>query len=895
MPNARNQFAGRFLLSFLLTLLAGLLIVSATGKFSSAWPSLWVVAPEIRDSLLLSIFCGILFLKVCIGPHSPQQWTPSFALKPKLGIKLLNPYLIFLSLTLSLLYIYFRTLNVFIIYDDLYYLKIITDIGENPSLLFRYFERPVEGIWYRPLLVVTYLHDYLLWGTNYVGWRITSLGLYLANAWLVYCLTRHITREGWVAFLAGVIFAIHPIHPEAVAYIAGRHDPLAAFFYLAAFLSFILFCQSRSKAYGALSVFCFIFAFMSKEVAITLPLVLIAYTLILTKSEDERIRTRGFGLIVLHVFTLVIYLVFRLVAVGDVGGYRDAAGTPLVFRPDPLIALFSFIITPVRHFLFPFNQAIPDVRLVRPGLAVILGASLLLLIRRAHLLRRGSARFGLIFLCVSVLPMYHLLYISPQLNNSRYLYFPTIPLSMLAAEFLMTGVEHLKRWKRNTLLVGVIGGCAALCLLTLLNNTYWRRLGTVASNLPATLHGMYPQLKPGVRLYIYGAPVAWNNQVLYGPYLDEAIRLFYGHRDFKVYDAAWEASFYKDSFRGLPDPESLHPGERDLIFWYDQESRQLYDVSTKLRELLSRPPVQKETQWAFRKENAEQSGKGGAENTERREASILYGGNHAVLIDLPIEWIPSTQDVFEICMKSEPPTRNAAGEMAYSEMSWWAVDAPFTQDRAARIPIRTDSHWHTYSAAIGRYVPWLLTSKVAHIRFKPLPFPAQHEIGWVRLRTDGEEFDSSSSDPCMPSKLARHAPTSRDAPHKVAASYRLLRLNPGPSLSADEFLTLHLSALNTGEAIWLARAEDEKGAVRLGWRWFKGEQEIPNTQGRERLGYDVLPKQWYEFQARISPPVEAGEYTLELGLVSEFLTWFIDQGSRSLRIPVTVHTPSERH
>jgi hypothetical protein len=104
-----------------------------------------------------------------------------------------------------------------------------------------------------------------------------------------------------------------------------------------------------------------------------------------------------------------------------------------------------------------------------------------------------------------------------------------------------------------------------------------------------------------------------------------------------------------------------------------------------------------------------------------------------------------------------------------------------------------------------------------------------------------------------------------------------------------------LSALNTGEAIWLARAEDEKGAVRLGWRWFKGEQEIPNTQGREQLGYDVFPKQWYEFQARISPPAEAGEYTLELGLVSEFLTWFIDQGSRSLRIAVTVHTPSERH
>lgn len=908
MPKTHNQFytgvilvlfklanvGGRFLLSLLLTLLAGLLIVSATGKFSISWLSLWVVAPAIRDSLILSIFCGLFFLRVCIGPNLPQERTPFFKLEPKLGTRLLDPYWIILTLALSLFYIYFRTINVFLLYDDLSYLKIVADIAESPTLFFRYLERPIEGIWYRPILVATYLHDYLLWGTNYVGWRITNLGLHLANAWMVYCLSIHITREGWVAFLAGFIFAVHPIHPEAVTYIAGRNDSLAAFFYLAAFLSFILFRQSRSRAYGALSILCFVFALMSKEVAMTLPLVLVAYTLILTKSGDEQIRTRGFGLIVLHAFTLVMYLVFRIVAVGDVGGYRDVAGTPLVFRPDPLIALFSFIITPVRHFLFPFNQSIPYVRFVRPGLAVVLGAPLLLLIRRAHLLRRRSAIFCLIFLCLSVLPMYHLLYISPELNNSRYLYFPTIPLSMVAAEFLMTGLEDLKRWKRNTLVIGVIGGCAALCLLTLLNNTYWRRLGTVASHLPSTLHAMYPQLKPGARLYIYGAPVAWDNQVLYGPYLDEAIRLFYGHRDFKVYDAAWQASYFKDSFRVLPDPGSLRPGEGDLIFWYEQESHQLYDVSAKLRELLSHPPMQKETQWVFRKGNADRWGRSIDESLEKREASILYSGNHPVLIDLPIEWIPSAQDVFEICMKSEPPTHNAAGEMAYSEISWWAVDAPFAQARAVRIPILTDGHWQTYRAAIGRYVPWLLMSKVAHLRFKPLPFLAQQEIGWVRLRTGGETSNSGSSDPCMPSKVVVHAPTSRDAPHKLAASYRLLQLNPGPSLSADEFLTLHLSALNTGEAIWLARAEDEKGAVRLGWRWFKGEQEVPNTQGRERLGYDVFPEQRYEFQARISPPVEAGEYTLELGLVSEFLTWFIDQGSHPFRIAVTVHTPSKR-
>jgi hypothetical protein len=80
MLNARIQFGGRVLLSFLLTLLAGLIIASATGKFADSWPSLGVVAPELRDSLLLALFCGLFFLKVCIGPSPPQQWSPSFKL-----------------------------------------------------------------------------------------------------------------------------------------------------------------------------------------------------------------------------------------------------------------------------------------------------------------------------------------------------------------------------------------------------------------------------------------------------------------------------------------------------------------------------------------------------------------------------------------------------------------------------------------------------------------------------------------------------------------------------------------------------------------------------------------------------------------------------------------------
>ena len=44
------------------------------------------------------------------------------------------------------------------------------------------------------------------------------------------------------------------------------------------------------------------------------------------------------------------------------------------------------------------------------------------------------------------------------------------------------------------------------------------------------------------------------------------------------------------------------------------------------------------------------------------------------------------------------------------------------------------------------------------------------------------------------------------------------------------------------------------------------------------MPYDVFPGQAYQFRATIQAPVEAGEYTLELGLVCEMLTWFSDRG-----------------
>jgi hypothetical protein len=138
-------------------------------------------------------------------------------------------------------------------------------------------------------------------------------------------------------------------------------------------------------------------------------------------------------------------------------------------------------------------------------------------------------------------------------------------------------------------------------------------------------------------------------------------------------------------------------------------------------------------------------------------------------------------------------------------------------------------------------------------------------------------------------------PDSRNAPQNLKTSYDLVRLAPGLNVPQNASLTVHIQVVNRGEAIWLAHTREDRGAVRLGWRWLRSEDGIPlKEEGRAPLQYDVFPGQLYLFQTTIQTPPEPGRYTLELGLVSELVTWFSEHGDPPLRFDVRVH-PTESH
>src|SRR5262249_5709713 len=109
---------------------------------------------------------------------------------------------------------------------------------------------------YVPLSWMTLGLDYVLWGMNPVGYHVTSLVLHAANAVLVFLLATQLVslarrREGesaiitpevrWAAAFAALVFAVHPLRVESVAWITERRDMLSLFFYLASVLAYLAY------------------------------------------------------------------------------------------------------------------------------------------------------------------------------------------------------------------------------------------------------------------------------------------------------------------------------------------------------------------------------------------------------------------------------------------------------------------------------------------------------------------------------------------------------------------------------------------------------------------------------------------------------------------------------
>lgn len=190
---------------------------------------------------------------------------------------------------------YANTLNAGFVWDDLNNVvnseRIAVAEGFNQIFL-----NPSAGF-YRPLSYLSIKLDYLLWGYNSAGYHLSNIIIHLLNSIMVFLIIRLFGVKSVDSFLAAVLFSVHPVHTEAVAYISGRSDTVAALFILISFYFFIKFLNKhqpeRKHPYRNFlycgSLLAFSFALLSKEIALLFPILILGYLFI---SCDDCLRKK---------------------------------------------------------------------------------------------------------------------------------------------------------------------------------------------------------------------------------------------------------------------------------------------------------------------------------------------------------------------------------------------------------------------------------------------------------------------------------------------------------------------------------------------------------------------------------------------------------------------------
>lgn len=299
--------------------------------------------------------------------------------------------------------------------------------------------------YYRPLLAASFMLDHLLWHARPFGYHLINLLMHSLAGILLFLFLKSLLKDTLIPFFASLVFSAHPLHTESVSFISGRVDIIALIFMLVALMTFLKYYLDKNPFQYLLSLGFFLLALLTKEMAVTLPLILLCLDYLFLSNGEIRRVIKNFSRIHLGFFAvLVLYLFIRFLFVNPgfiISNTRFSSnflpGDAAFWRAFTAAKILWFYI---RLLIFPYNlQAdyfFPAAHsLFEP--AVITGIVLLIVLVCAAIKNiKGCPvlTFSIAWFFITILPVTNIVPIG-NIFAERYMYIPSVGFSIAVGFF----------------------------------------------------------------------------------------------------------------------------------------------------------------------------------------------------------------------------------------------------------------------------------------------------------------------------------------------------------------------------------------------------------------------------------------------------------------------------
>ncbi len=330
----------------------------------------------------------------------------------------------------------------------------------NGSSLLWMLTQTYHANWH-PLTWFSHAVDIQIFGFAPFGHHWVNVAWHIACSWLLYLYSQQLIprllssrfEQGsldvyLVSLFAALLFAVHPQHAESVAWVAERKDLICGFFYLLCLYSYHYYVAEPNPARYILTLCCAAAAIMAKPMAVSLPVVLLLFDLLLYQRLPVFFwRTGNWPRVILEKIPFILLasvsVYLTLLGQSSSGAISSFDTASIAQRlTTSVINWAEYLATTIIPVgispYYPYETSIPW-----PKFLLCLGA-LVSLAFVAEFYRRRNTRWimlALMYYTITLLPVIGIIQIGTIKAADRYTYLPTLPLYLIVAALIYKAVQ----------------------------------------------------------------------------------------------------------------------------------------------------------------------------------------------------------------------------------------------------------------------------------------------------------------------------------------------------------------------------------------------------------------------------------------------------------------------